>query len=141
MKEKLYKMGIYLNNKLIYKINVNAYDLDQAREFAFEQFEMVAYAEEIEEEKTKKSTRYFLELEYFDKNNKCFISYESGCYDDRIFDSYDKMVEYVKNNLYRLKNDESLACYEEKAENEKWSESEVEYMGSFLKNENIYNEE
>lgn len=105
------------------------------------QNELFKKDEEEQKEETKKSTRYFLELEYFDKNHKCFISYEAGCYDDKIFDSFEEMIEYAKKSLNYLEDYESLAYFEETTEDEKWAESEIEYLGSILKNENIYNEE
>ena len=43
---KTYKINIYLGNKLVYKWVGQAYDVEQAREFAYEQFEFDSYAEE-----------------------------------------------------------------------------------------------
>ena len=54
MEDKVYKMGIYINKKLIYETDVHACSIDQAREFAFENFEFYAYAEEIQEEQNDK---------------------------------------------------------------------------------------
>ena len=50
MEDKIYKMGVYASGKLIYKTEVYARSIEEAREFTFEQFEAFAYAEEIEEE-------------------------------------------------------------------------------------------
>lgn len=49
MEDKLYKIGIYAGGKLVFWTEVYARSIEQAREFAFESFEMYAYAEEIEE--------------------------------------------------------------------------------------------
>lgn len=45
--EKTYKMGMYVNGKLIYEIEVEADSIEYAREIAWMNFEDVAYADEI----------------------------------------------------------------------------------------------
>ena len=45
--EKFYKIGIYWSKKLIYVWEGYAFSIEQAREFAYEDFEMNSYAEEI----------------------------------------------------------------------------------------------
>ena len=47
--ERVYKMGMYVNGKVIYEIEVEADSVEEAREIAWENFEAVAYADEIEE--------------------------------------------------------------------------------------------
>jgi hypothetical protein len=48
--ERVYKMGMYVNNKLVYIIEVNANNIESAREIAWDNFIDVAYADEVEEE-------------------------------------------------------------------------------------------
>ena len=48
--ERVYKMGMYVNGKLVYVIEVEADSIEYAREIAWMNFEDVAYADEIEEE-------------------------------------------------------------------------------------------
>jgi hypothetical protein len=44
MKEKKYKVHIIINGNIVFTANVIAFSEDQAREFAYEQFEMVSSA-------------------------------------------------------------------------------------------------
>lgn len=48
--ERTYKMGMYVNNKLVYIVEVEASDIEEAREATYELFEFDSYADEIDEE-------------------------------------------------------------------------------------------
>lgn len=43
----IYNMGIYFRNKLLYEIEVEADSIEQAREFTWDNFIDVAYADEV----------------------------------------------------------------------------------------------
>lgn len=47
--EKFYKIGIYIDKTLVYVWEGYAVDIEQAREFAYEQLEFDTYAEELED--------------------------------------------------------------------------------------------
>lgn len=46
---KLYKIGIYVGEILVYTWEGCALSIDQAREFAYEDFEINTYTEELED--------------------------------------------------------------------------------------------
>ena len=53
--EKNYNIGIYnLNDELIYAVSVEAFDIEDAREQAFDLFEHDAYADELTDEEMRR---------------------------------------------------------------------------------------
>ena len=48
--QRVYKMGLYVNNKLVYVVEVEADSVEYAREKAWEHFETRVYAEELDDE-------------------------------------------------------------------------------------------
>lgn len=57
--ERVYKMGMYVNNKLVYIVEVEANSIESAREIAWENFETRVFAEEIDDEnKTEDEIAY-----------------------------------------------------------------------------------